>query len=73
MKLNQKSIKYNWHEADASVMEGVLARGDRRLGQVIRKVYEDGGFFDAWGEHYSSGVSVGRPSIKYSFTLVHPP
>ncbi len=30
-QLNQKSIKYNWHEADASVLEGVLARGDRRL------------------------------------------
>lgn len=53
-QLNQKSIKYNWHEADASVMEGVLARGDRRLGQVIRKVYEKGGFYDAWGEYYSN-------------------
>lgn len=51
-QLNQKSIKYNWHEADASVMEGVLARGDRRLGQVIRRVYEKGGFYDAWGEYY---------------------
>lgn len=51
-QLNQKSIKYNWHEADASVMEGVLARGDRRLGQVIRRVYEKGGVYDAWGEYY---------------------
>ena len=51
-QLNQKSIKYNWHEADASVMEGVLARGDRRLGQVIRKVYEAGSIYDAWGECY---------------------
>ena len=51
-QLNQKSIKYNWHEADASVMEGVLARGDRRLCQVIRKVYEKGSFYDAWGEYY---------------------
>ena len=41
-QLNQKSIKYNWHEADASVMEGVLARGDRRLCEVIRRVYEKG-------------------------------
>lgn len=54
-QLNQKSIKYNWHEADASVMEGVLARGDRRLGQVIRRVYEKGGFYDAWGEYYDNG------------------
>ena len=53
-QLNQKSIKYNWHEADASVMEGVLARGDRRLGQVILKVYEKGGFYDAWGEYYQN-------------------
>lgn len=51
-QLNQKSIKYNWHEADASVMEGVLARGDRRLGRVIRRVYEKGGFYEAWGEYY---------------------
>lgn len=53
-QLNQKSIKYNWHEADASVLEGVLARGDRRLGQVIRRVYEKGGIYDAWGEYYSN-------------------
>ncbi|MCM1542670.1 MAG: TIGR03960 family B12-binding radical SAM protein [Blautia sp.] len=54
-QLNQKSIKYNWHEADASVMEGVLARGDRRLCEVIRKVYEKGSFYDAWGEYYDNG------------------
>ncbi len=53
-QLNQKSIKYNWHEADASVMEGVFARGDRRLCRVIRKVYEKGGFYDAWGEYYDN-------------------
>ncbi len=53
-QLNQKSIKYNWHEADASVMEGVLARGDRRLCAVIRRVYEKGGFYDAWGEYYDN-------------------
>ena len=38
-QLNQKSIKYNWHEADVSVLEGVLARGDRRLSQVLLYVY----------------------------------
>lgn len=51
-QLNQKSIKYNWHEADASVMEGVLARGDRRLAEVILKVYQKGCFYDAWSEYY---------------------
>ena len=53
-QLNQKSIKYNWHEADASVMEGVLARGDRRLCKVIRRVYEKGSFYDAWSEYYDN-------------------
>ena len=35
-------------------MEGVFARGDRRLCRVIRKVYEKGGFYDAWGEYYDN-------------------
>ncbi len=57
-QLNQKSIKYNWHEADASVMEGVLARGDRRLCEVIRRVYEKGCFYDAWSEYYKHQVWI---------------
>lgn len=52
-QLNQKSIKYNWHEADTSVLEGILARGDRRLCEVIRRVYEKGCFYDAWSEYYN--------------------
>ena len=55
-QLNQKSIKYNWHEADASVMEGVLARGDRRLNEVILKVYQKGCFYDAWSEYFKNDV-----------------
>lgn len=54
-QLNQKSIKYNWHEADASVLEGVLARGDRRLSEVLLKVYEKGCFYDAWSEYFDNG------------------
>lgn len=55
-QLNQKSIKYNWHEADVSVLEGVLARGDRRIGPVLVKAYEKGCLFDAWSEHYKNEV-----------------
>ncbi len=51
-QLNHKSIKYNWHEADVSVLEGILARGDRRLCAGIRKAYEMGSLYDAWGENY---------------------
>lgn len=55
-QLNQKSIKYNWHEADASVMEGILARGDRHLCEPILKAYKKGCIFDAWGEYYKHNV-----------------
>lgn len=51
-QLNQKHIKYNYHEADASVLEGVLARGDRRLSQVLLHVYRQGCFYDAWSEYF---------------------
>ena len=55
-QLNQKSIKYNWHEADASVMEGIFARGDRRLSKPILKAYQKGCIFDAWGEYYKHHI-----------------
>lgn len=51
-QLNQKSIKYNWHEADVSVLEGVLARGDRRVSKAILKAYEKGCIFDSWSESF---------------------
>jgi hypothetical protein len=51
-QINQKRIKYNWHEADVSVIEGVLARGDRRLAPVLEKVYQKGCIFDAWSEYF---------------------
>lgn len=55
-QLNQKSIKYNWHEADVSVLEGILARGDRHLNEVILKAYQKGCIYDAWSEYYKNEV-----------------
>ena len=51
-QLNNKSIRYNWHEADVTVLEGILTRGDRKIAQAIIHVYEHGGFFDAWHEYF---------------------
>ena len=51
-QLNQKRVKYNWHEADLSVLEGVLARGDRKLSSVILEAYQNGCIFDSWSEHF---------------------
>ncbi len=48
--LNWKSLKYNWHEADVTIIEGVLARGDRRLSKALVRAYEKGCFYDAWTE-----------------------
>ncbi len=55
-QLNQKSIKYNWHEADVSVLEGVFARGDRKISQVILEAYKRGCIFDAWSEYFHNDV-----------------
>ena len=55
-QLNQKHIKYNWHEADASMMEGILARGDRKLNKVILEAYKKGCIYDAWGEYFHFDV-----------------
>ncbi len=52
--LNKKSIKYNWHEADVSVLEGLLARGDRRVADVILNAYKKGCIYDAWGETFDN-------------------
>lgn len=51
-QLNQKSIKYNWHEAELTQLEGVLARGDRKLSKVIYDVYQAGCMFDSWSEFF---------------------
>ncbi|MDY4839172.1 MAG: TIGR03960 family B12-binding radical SAM protein [Lachnospiraceae bacterium] len=53
-QLNRKSIKYNWHEADVTVLEGIFARGDRRIGQALVKAYEKGCIFDAWSEFFDN-------------------
>ena len=51
-QLNQRSIRYNWHEPDVTVLEGFLARGDRRCADVILKAYEKGALYDAWSESF---------------------
>lgn len=51
-QLNQRSIKYSWHEPDVTVLEGFLARGDRRCSSVILKAYELGALYDAWSESF---------------------
>ena len=66
--LNHKSITYNWHDGDISVMEGIFALGDRRVAPAIKYAYEHGALFDAWNDFY-------RPSLwkeAFAATRVDP-
>lgn len=51
--ISSKKIKASWHDPSTSILEAVLARGDRRLGQVIYKAWQKGSKFDSWGEHFN--------------------
>lgn len=51
-QLNRKSLKYNWHDAEVTVLEGVFARGDRKVGKAIEEAYRMGCIYDAWTENF---------------------
>ena len=53
-QLNRKSLKYNWHEADVTVLEGVFARGDRRTGKVLLEAYRLGCLYDSWSDEFDN-------------------
>jgi hypothetical protein len=48
-----KAIGFRYHDGKPGQVEGLLSRGDRRVGRVVRAVWEDGGRFDGWSEHFS--------------------
>ena len=51
-QLNRKSLRYNWHTAEVTVLEGVFARGDRKVGKVLEEAYRLGCIYDAWDEYF---------------------
>ncbi|MCR5797879.1 MAG: TIGR03960 family B12-binding radical SAM protein, partial [Eubacterium sp.] len=55
-QLNQRSIKYQCHDAVTSELEGLFARGDRRLGPVIEEAYRRGCIFDAWTDFFKPDI-----------------
>lgn len=73
-QLNRKSLKYHWHDAEVTVLEGVFARGDRRVGKVILEAYKTGCLYDAWTETFDNdkwmrafektGVDIGFYNLR---------
>ncbi len=53
-QLNRKSLKYHWHDAEVTVLEGVFARGDRKLSEVILEAYRLGCLYDSWTESFDN-------------------
>ncbi|WKY45827.1 TIGR03960 family B12-binding radical SAM protein [Eubacteriaceae bacterium ES2] len=51
--IKDRKISYNWHDSKVSYLEAVFARGDRRLGQVLKLAHEKGCKFDGWHEHFN--------------------
>lgn len=74
-QLNRKSIRYNWHEADVTVLEGVFARGDRRVAAAIERAYEKGALFDAWSEYFDNErwlEAFAETGVDISFYTLRP-
>ena len=73
-QLNKKSLRYNWHDAEVTVLEGVFARGDRRTSKVIEEAYRLGCLYDSWTETFdndkwmkafeNTGVDIGFYNLR---------
>ncbi|MBR3474671.1 MAG: TIGR03960 family B12-binding radical SAM protein [Oscillospiraceae bacterium] len=51
--ITAKNVTYNWHDAETSLIEAVLSKGDRRVADAIEEVWQQGGRLDAWTDYFS--------------------
>jgi radical SAM family uncharacterized protein len=51
--ITAKNVTYNWHDAETSLIEAVLSKGDRRVADAIEEVWRQGGRLDAWTDYFS--------------------
>ena len=73
-QLNRKSLKYNWHDAEVTVLEGILARGDQKVGKLIEEVYRLGAIYDSWSDQFdndkwmqafeNTGIDIGFYNLR---------
>ena len=67
-------LKYNWHDAEVTVLEGILARGDRKVGKLIEEVYRLGAIYDSWSDQFdndkwmqafeNTGIDIGFYNLR---------
>ena len=57
--ITARNVTYNWHDAETSVIEAALSRGDRRMSSVIEEVWRQGGRLEAWSDYFSYERWVG--------------
>ncbi|MDR1018109.1 MAG: TIGR03960 family B12-binding radical SAM protein [Lachnospiraceae bacterium] len=71
--LNRKSLSYKYHDAKTTILEGVFARGDRRLSKVIETAYKEGCLYDAWSEYFNYDAwldAFAKSDIDYTFYIL---
>lgn len=56
LRQTAKGVDYRWHDASTSYLEGIFARGDRKLADLIENAYRAGAKFDGWSEHFKFDV-----------------
>lgn len=54
--ITERAVKFNYHDARVSVLEGAIARGDRKIAQVIYQAWKDGAKFDGWNDLFKNDV-----------------
>ena len=65
-----RAIGFRYHDGKPSIIEGLLSRGDRRVGKIIEAVWREGGRFDGWSEHFSYEHWVACAQIELAGTGV---
>lgn len=57
--ITNRAIQFHYHNSATSILEGVIARGDRRLAKVIYRAYKNGARFDGWSEMFNFSIWLG--------------
>jgi len=73
--LTRKAVRFNWHDPETSVIEGVLAKGDRRMANAIYHAWKLGQKFDSWGEFFHFDVwmqAFQEAGIDYKYYAERP-